>query len=128
MQDLPRRTNRSVWSDPISHFFFLVSLTPIGFGLVDWLGFTGSAEGTSVAVVLSFLVVIFVAVPWLLHKLVTDGEERQDDRGLLDWLQGHLDIATGRLEAKEFAVQVLIAPVAAVIGLGAMAVVLTLAG
>jgi hypothetical protein len=70
-----------------------------------------------------FLVVVVVALPWLLSKLLSRGQERQEDVGLLSWLKGYMDIATGRLESRQFAIQVLIAPAAAVIGLVLIAVV-----
>jgi hypothetical protein len=123
----PQSTNRPTWRDPSRRFCYLLSLMPIGFGVVAWLGFAHSLQGALMAVVVFFLTAIVVAVPWLLYRLLTGDQERQDEGGLRDWLQGYFDIATGRVEAKEFAIQVLIAPMAAVIGLAAIAVVLALA-
>jgi hypothetical protein len=123
MHEMPRRTNRAVWSDPCRRFFLLLTLLPISFGAAGWLGFNFSRPGLFVAVVLWFLVVVVVALPWLLSKLLTRGQERQEDVGLLGWLKGYMDIATGRMEARQFAIQVLIAPAAAVIGLILIAVV-----
>lgn len=128
MQERPRKTNRPVWSNPNRQFCYVLTLMPICFGLVAWLGFAHSSQGAIVAAVVGFLVVVFLAVPWLLYRLLTGDRERQDEVGLLGWLHGHFDIATGRVETKEFAIQVLIAPATAVLGLSAMAVVLAQAG
>jgi hypothetical protein len=123
MHETPQRTNRTVWSDPCRRFFLLLALMPIWLGLTAWLGFTDSADASFVALVVGFLVAIFVAVPWLLYKLLTRDQERAEDVGLLAWLEGHIDTATGRLETREFAVQALTALAAAALGLSALAVV-----
>jgi hypothetical protein len=127
MEERSQRTNRPIWSYPSRRFCYLLSLMPIGFGLVAWLGFAHSLEGASMVVVVLFLTAISVAVPWLLYRLLAGDQKREDEGGLRDWLQGYFDIATDRVEAREFAIQVLIAPMTAVLGLAAIAVVLALA-
>jgi hypothetical protein len=126
MHETPQRTNRTVWSDPCRRFFLVLSLMPVWLGLAGWLGFTDSPDAAFVAVVVAFLVAIFLAVPWLLYKLLTRDQPAQDVR-LRTWLEGYVDTATGRLEAREFAVQALTALAAAALGLTALGVVLRLA-
>jgi hypothetical protein len=123
MHETPRRTNRAVWSDPCRRFFLLLALMPIWLGLAGWVGFTDSADASFVALVVGFLVAIVVAVPWLLYKLLTRDQEQSAEVGLLAWLEGQIDTATGRLETREFAVQALTALAAAALGLTALAVV-----
>ncbi|HYZ25830.1 MAG TPA: hypothetical protein VE597_02890 [Geminicoccaceae bacterium] len=127
MEERSRRTNRPAWSGPGRQFCYVLSLTPVGLGLAS-LGFAGSLQGAAMFAVVWFLIVIVVAVPWLLYGLLTGDWKRHDEVGLSGWLHGYIDITSGRVEAKEFAVQVLVAPVAAVLGLAAMAAVLALAG
>ena len=123
MHEMPRRTNRAVWSDPCRRFFVLLALMPVWLGLTAWLGFTASPDASFVAVVVGFLVAIFVGVPWLLYKLLTQGQQPAEPVGLLAWLEGHIDTATGRLETREFAILALTALAAAALGLTALAVV-----
>jgi hypothetical protein len=127
MRETPRRTNRTVWSNPCRRFFLLLSLMPIWLGLAGWLGFTDSPDASFVSVVVGFLVAIFVAVPWLLYKRLTRDQEPTEEVGLLVWLEGQVETATGRLEAREFAIQALTALAAAALGMSLLAVVLRLA-
>jgi hypothetical protein len=126
MHETPRRTNRSVWSDPCHKFYLLLALMPIWLGLAGWLGFTFAPDASFVAIVVAFLVVIFLAVPWLLYRLLVRDQEPAEKVGLLAWLEGHIDTATGRLEAREFAIQAPTALAAAAFGLTALGVVLLL--
>jgi hypothetical protein len=126
MEERPRRTNRPIWSYPSRQFCYGLSLIPIGFGLVTWLGYAHSSYGALIAVVVSFLTAVVVAVPWALYRLLSGDQKHRDEAGLIGWLEGYLEIATGRLRAKEFALQALIAPTAALLGLAAIAVVLAL--
>jgi hypothetical protein len=126
MHERPRSTNRTVWPDPCPRFFLLLSLMPIWLGLAGWLAFTDSPDASFVAVVVGFLVVIFLGVPWLLYKLLTRDQEPATEVGLRAWLEGQIDTATGRLEAREFAIQALTALAAAALGMSALGVVLML--
>jgi len=123
MHETPRKTNRTVWSNPSRQFFLLLALAPIWIGLAGWLGFTSHWDALFVSVVIAFLIVIFVGLPWLLYKILTRDQEQQEDAGLLAWLEGYVDTATGRLEAREFAIQALTALAAAALGLTALGVV-----
>jgi hypothetical protein len=126
MHETPRRTNRAVWSDPCRQFFQLLGLSAIWFVVAGAVGFTWSRHGVIVTGVLWFLAAVFVLLPWLLAKLLNRGQEHQEHVGPRNWLRGYLEIATGRLEAREFAIQALIAPVGAALGLSLLAVVLAL--
>jgi hypothetical protein len=126
MRETPRRTNRTVWPNPPRQFFLLLALAPIWIGLAGWLGFTSHWDALFVSVVIGFLVVIIVGVLCLLYKLLTRDQEQPEDAGLLGWLEGYVDTATGRLEAREFAIQALTALAAAALGLTALGVVATL--
>ncbi|MGH6944516.1 MAG: hypothetical protein ACREH6_09890 [Geminicoccaceae bacterium] len=131
MHEPLRRTSSSVWSNPSRKFFLLLTLFPIGFGVAGVLGFTDTAQGAFVALVSCFFVIVFVAIPWLLSRLLTRDDrqkpaEDQEGVGPLGWLQGRLDTATERLEARQFAIQVLIVPVAAVVGMIAIGAVFSL--
>jgi hypothetical protein len=81
MHEMPRRTNRALWSNPCRRFFLLLALMPIWLGLAGWLGFTDSADAWFVAVVVGFLVVIVVALPWLLYRLLTRDQEPEQESG-----------------------------------------------
>jgi hypothetical protein len=123
MREMPQRTNRPLWSDPCRRFFFLLALMPIWLGLAGWLGFTDSVHARFVGVVVTFLVTIVITLPWLLYRLLTRNQEPTQDVGLRAWLEGYIDTATGRLEAREFAIQALTALAAAALGLTALGIV-----
>jgi hypothetical protein len=123
MHEMPRRTNRALWPNPGRRFFLLLALMPIWLGLAGWLGFTDSADAWFVAVVVGFLVVIVVALLWVLHRLLMRDQEPEQDARLLAWLEGHIDIATGRLEGREFTTQALTALAAAALGLTALGII-----
>ena len=126
MHETPRRSNRAVWSDPGRLFFVLLSLMPIWIGLACLVGFTDSTDALFVAAVVGFLVATVLVVPWILYKLLTRDQERVQEPDLLAWLEGYLDTATGRIEARDFAIEALTALAAAALGLSLLGVVLML--
>jgi hypothetical protein len=126
MREMPQRTNRPLWSDPCRRFFLLLALMPIWIGVAGFVGFTDSVHARFVAVVMAFLITIVVTLPWLLYRLLTRDREPEQDVGLLAWLEGYIDTATGRLEAREFAIQALTALAAAALGLTALGIVVML--
>ena len=97
MAERPQRPNRPIWSYPSRQFWYGLSLMPIGVGLITWLGFARTSQGALIAVVVSLLTAVVVAVPWLLYRLLTGDRKHRDETALRGWLQGYLEIATGRL-------------------------------
>lgn len=87
-----------------------------------WILFSHSYYGILLFGVVSFLTLIFLAVPWLLSRL---GHGRNDARGptFREWADSDFDTASGPIDAREAAVLILLIPVSIAVGMTAFGIV-----
>jgi hypothetical protein len=83
-----------------------------------WILFSGSYYGVLIFGVVTLLVAIFVAVPWLLPRL---GRPRDDTPGpsFREWKDSEFDTASGPIDAREAAVLILLVPLSIAVGMTA---------
>jgi hypothetical protein len=82
-----------------------------------WILFNHSYYGVLIFGVVTLLVAIFVAVPWLLLRL---GRRQRHDAGgqtFRDWMDSDFDTASGPIDAREAAVLILLVPLSIAIGM-----------
>lgn len=86
-----------------------------------WILFSHSYYGILLFGVVTFLVGIFVAVPWLLSRL---GRRRRDTRAptFKEWTDSEFDTASGPIDAREAAVLILLVPISIAVGMTAFGV------
>jgi hypothetical protein len=86
-----------------------------------WILFSHSYYGILLFGVVTFLVLIFLAVPWLLPRL---GRRRDDTPGptFREWADSDFDTASGPVDAREAAVLILLVPLSIAVGMTAFGV------
>ena len=86
-----------------------------------WILFSHSYYGILLFGVVTFLVAIFVALPWLLSRL---GRRRNDpaEPTFREWKDSDLDTASGPIDAREAAVLILLVPISIAVGMTAFGV------
>lgn len=70
--------------------------------------------------VVTFLVGVFVGLPWLLFRLGRNTEPREPNFG--SWLDGDFETASGPIDAREAAVLILLVPLSIAVGMTAFGV------
>lgn len=93
-----------------------------------WILFNHSYYGVLIFGVITLLVAIFVAIPWLLLRL---GRRQRDDAGgqtFRDWMDSDFDTASGPIDAREAAVLILLVPLSIALGMTAFGVLALLSG
>jgi uncharacterized membrane protein YhiD involved in acid resistance len=85
-----------------------------------WILFNHSYYGVLLFGVVTLLVVVFVAVPWLLFRL----GRRDDTSGpsFREWMDSDFDTASGPVNAREAAVLILLVPLSIALGMTAFGV------
>lgn len=89
-----------------------------------WILFNHSYYGVLLFGVVTLLVAVFVAVPWLLFRL-----GRRDDASeqtFREWMDSDFDTASGPVDAREAAVLILIVPLSIAVGMTAFGVLAVL--
>ena len=89
-----------------------------------WILFNHSYYGVLLFGVVTLLVAVFVAVPWLLFRL-----GRRDDaseQSFRDWMDSDFDTASGPVDAREAAVLILLVPLSIAVGMTAFGVLAVL--
>jgi hypothetical protein len=115
------RTNRrrSVSVHPV--------VTRLGIGTIVWtLGaiwvlFSRSYYGVLLFGVVTFLVGIFVALPWLLFRFDRKSADPSAP-SFRSWLDGDFETASGPMDAREAAVLILLVPLSIAVGMTAFGV------
>jgi len=85
-----------------------------------WILFSRSYYGVLVFGVVTFLVGIFVALPWLLFRF--DRDEPAPGLRFRHWLEGDFETANGPIDAREAAALILLVPLSIAIGMTAFGV------
>ena len=89
-----------------------------------WILFNHSYYGVLLFGVVTLLVAVFVAVPWLLFRL-----GRRDDASeqtFREWMDSDFDTASGPVDAREAAVLILLVPLSIAVGMTAFGVLAVL--
>jgi hypothetical protein len=85
-----------------------------------WILFNHSYYGVLIFGVVTLLVMVFVAIPWLLFHL-----GRRDDTSepsFREWMDSDFDTASGPVDAREAAVLILVVPLSIALGMTAFGV------
>ena len=90
-----------------------------------WIFFAGNIYAGLQLAVATFFAVMFLSTPLWLLRLSRRRQSASSE--FREWANGEFEIADGRIEARHAAVMVLIAPVAAAVGLTAIGFVAWLA-
>jgi hypothetical protein len=109
------RPNQHLWVE----LHPLVSRITLGLAIWSvaamWIFFDHSYYGPLLFAVVTVLVAIFMALPWILLGSRHDTDERQPRR-FRDWAHGELDTASGPIDARHAAIIILSVPVSVAVG------------
>jgi hypothetical protein len=110
------RPDRPVWAE--LHPF--ISRITLGLAIWSiaamWIFFDHSYYGPLLFAVVTVLVAIFFALPWILLSSRHDSDEGQPSR-FRDWAHGDLDTASGPIDARHAAIIILSVPVSVAVGI-----------
>jgi hypothetical protein len=82
-----------------------------------WILFAQSHGAVLVFGIVSFLMIVFVALPWLLFRLGRNGAPRPDS--FRDWMDSDFETESGPIDAREAAVLILLVPLSIALGMTA---------
>jgi len=110
------RPNRPVWTE-LHPLIFLITLGLAIWSIAAmWILFSHSYYGPLLFAMVTVLVAIFLALPWILLSSRHDTDEPQPRR-FREWAHGDLDTASGPIDARHAAIIILSVPVSVAVGL-----------
>ena len=110
------QANRPQWAELHPLITWLTLALAIWSIAAMWIFFDHSYYGPLLFAVVTFLVGMFLALPWILLHSRRDPGEHPPSR-FRDWTRGELDTASGPIDARHAAIIILSVPVSVAVGL-----------
>jgi hypothetical protein len=85
-----------------------------------WILFSHSYYGILLFSVISFLVTMFLMLPWVLSRIARETDNPEKHTTFNEWRSGEFDTASGPMKASEAAVMILLIPMAVAVGMTAI--------